>query len=356
MAFWGMGIVLVLSMGAAVLLMALTSRGLMRQLGGEPDEAENVAQQIASGDLSRHELNRTGLLGSLGDMRAKLRGLVENITHHSTQLSAAAEELSAVTSQSSANVRLLQSEADQVVTAVEEMSATSEEVANNAATVATAARQANEQSHSGREIVDSARSNVDGLAKKVAHASDVINKLNQESAKIGSVVDVISAIAEQTNLLALNAAIEAARAGEQGRGFAVVADEVRSLASRTQQSTKEIQQIVQQLKAGISAAVIAMNEATGNASESMKHMELADGALANIAEAIDNISTMTDQIATAMEEQSATTREIAANMTDIHQATEMTSAGTDQTSAATQELAKLAGELNGMTQRFRLTA
>lgn len=354
-ASWGMGVVLVLSMGTAIFLMVWISRDLLRQLGGEPDEAVRVAHRIAAGDLSGHGENQAGLLGSLSEMRNKLRELIEQIVYHSTQLSTAAEELSVASTQSSVNVRRLQSEADQVVTAVEEMSSTSKEVANSATGAAYAARQATQQSHAGREIVASARSNVGGLARKVENASDVINKLDQESAKIGGVVDVISGIAEQTNLLALNAAIEAARAGEQGRGFAVVADEVRNLASRTQQSTKEIHQIIQQLKAGISAAVVTMNEARGTASESMNHMELADGALAQIAQTINNISAMSDQIATAMKEQNTTTCSMAANMTDIHHATEEASVSTGQISAATQELAKLAVELNGMTQRFRFS-
>lgn len=355
-ALIGMGIVFVLAMGLAIALMYLTSRDLLRKLGGEPGDAERLAKTIATGDLTGQDIAHNGLLGSLTDMRNKLRTMVENIAHYSTQLSCSSEELSAVSNQSNQMMEKLQNEAHQVVSAIEEMSATSSEVSNSTNTVAIAARQANNQSHSGRKIVNAARSNVGNLAQKVDHAASVVNKLDLESAKIGSVVDTISGIAEQTNLLALNAAIEAARAGDQGRGFAVVADEVRNLASRTQQATKEIQQIILQLKDGVTSAVVAMNESKENVTESMKHMDLADGALKTITDDIENINLMADQIAAAVEQQSITIRSIAANMVDIQQSTETTSAGSLQTNSATQELARLASELNQMTQKFRVSS
>ena len=280
--------------------------------------------------------------------------VVQSIKANASQLAAAAEELSTITEQSSQGVVRQQSETQQVATAMNEMSATVQEVANNAANAANAATEADDQAKNGYQVVSETLTTINSLAEEVQRTSDVIEKLKGDSLSIGAVLDVIRDIAEQTNLLALNAAIEAARAGEQGRGFAVVADEVRTLASRTQQSTQEINEMIEQLQTGANQAVSVMEQGRAKAEVTVEQAAKAGEALETITRVVDNIKAMNMQIASAAEEQSSTAEEINRNIVNISEVADETSNGAQQTANASDDLARLAVDLQEKVGRFQV--
>ena len=280
--------------------------------------------------------------------------VVQSIKGNATQLAAAAEELSTITEQSSKGVVRQQSETQQVATAMNQMSATVQEVARNAASAATAAAEADDQAKNGHTVVNDTVTTITSLAEEVSRTSDVIEKLKGDSISIGAVLDVIRDIAEQTNLLALNAAIEAARAGEQGRGFAVVADEVRTLASRTQQSTQEINGMIERLQSGANEAVTAMEHGRNKAEATVEQAQKAGQALNAITEVVYNIKAMNMQIASAADEQSATAEEINRNIVNISEVADETAGGARQTANASDELARLAVDLQEKVSRFQI--
>ncbi len=284
-----------------------------------------------------------------------LQNMILQVQSSTTQLATAAEEMSAITSQTSAGVRKQRSEIDLVATAMTEMAATVQEVASNASNAAQAASEANDESSDGKQVVDDTVVSINALANEVTQAADVVNHLARDSEEISSVLDVIRNIAEQTNLLALNAAIEAARAGEQGRGFAVVADEVRTLAQRTQESTLEIQHIIEKLQSGARHAVEVMNEGREKTNASVTQAALAGSSLDTIAYAISAINDMNMQIASAAEEQSAVAEEINQNIVNISNVAEETSHGAEQTAMASEELANLGTKLQTIVGRFKVT-
>ncbi|VAW83240.1 Methyl-accepting chemotaxis sensor/transducer protein, partial [hydrothermal vent metagenome] len=238
--------------------------------------------------------------------------------------------------------------------AMDEMTSTVQEVARNAAEASKAAKNADGDAKSGALVASEAIGGIDSLLGGVNAAAQVIRNLEKESENIGSVLDVIRGIAEQTNLLALNAAIEAARAGEQGRGFAVVADEVRTLASRTQQSTQEIHDMIQRLQDGAVNAVKVMEGAQGQAQNSSDLVEKAAESLAAIAGAVSNINDMNTMIASAAEEQSAVAAEMQANMNNIREVSDRSAEGAQQTAQASEELARLATEQQALMAQFRM--
>ncbi len=278
--------------------------------------------------------------------------MVNSISGSTSQLASAAEQISSISEQSSQGVSRQQSEVQQVATAMEEMSATVQEVANNAGNAATAAQEADTQAKHGHDVVNETVTIINSLADEVTETSNVIEKLKGDSISIGAVLDVIRDIAEQTNLLALNAAIEAARAGEQGRGFAVVADEVRTLASRTQQSTQEIQKMIERLQGGANAAVAAMEQGRSKAQESVEQAAKAGQALESITAVVDNIKAMNMQIAGAADQQSTTAEEINRNIVNISSVAEENAAGARQTSQAIDDLAHLAVEIQEHSNKF----
>lgn len=280
--------------------------------------------------------------------------VVESIKGNAAQLASAAEELSAITEQSSKGVVRQQSETQQVATAMNEMSATVQEVAKNAASAATAASEADEQAKNGHAVVNDTVTTITALANEVSLTADVIERLKGDSLSIGAVLDVIRDIAEQTNLLALNAAIEAARAGEQGRGFAVVADEVRTLASRTQQSTQEINEMIERLQSGANEAVTAMEQGRSKAEATVEQAQKAGAALNAITEVVYNIKAMNMQIASAADEQSATAEEINRNIVNISEVADETASGSQQTAIASDELARLAVDLQEKVDKFQI--
>ncbi|MCG5508748.1 methyl-accepting chemotaxis protein [Ectothiorhodospira lacustris] len=311
------------------------------------------------GDLTR-QLEARGrdelsdLARAFNEFVGKIRDLVRQAGAASSQLAAAAEQLSSTTEETRGQVRRQHSETDQVATAMNQMTATVHEVSRNASEAAHAAASTRQEAVAGeREVKETIRA-IEALAREVENASQVITRLSEDSDDIGKVLEVIRDIAEQTNLLALNAAIEAARAGEQGRGFAVVADEVRTLASRTQTSTTEIQAMIERLQSGASGAVKAMEDGRGKARQSVTQAARAGESLKAISGAVNNINDMNAQIASAAEEQSAVTEEINRNITNIAQAVEQTSSGSDQIALASDELARLAAELQSLVGRFKV--
>jgi methyl-accepting chemotaxis protein len=284
---------------------------------------------------------------------SKIRKTITEVAGSSTQLSASAEELSAINHETGQNISRQTQETELVATAMNQMVATVQEVARNVTDAAQAADVANRESVNGRKIVNTAIDEINGLSQEVHHAAEVLQRLNDDSQSIGQVLDVIKGIAEQTNLLALNAAIEAARAGEQGRGFAVVADEVRTLASRTQQSTQEIQQMIERLQSGAKEAVNVMETSRKRAEGTVEKANQAGMALGSIADAVATITNMTAQIASAAEEQNAVAEEINSNIVSISNLAQQTGDGSQQTITATDQLTKLAAQLQRVVSQFK---
>jgi methyl-accepting chemotaxis protein len=321
----------------------------------------NRIEQIAEGDgdlrvrlevLSRDELGK--LSDAFNRFLDKLQPLIREVGRVTGEVAESAQTLAGM---AAANDRLITSEhaaVDQVSTAATEMSAAVHEVARNAQNAADAARSAEVQSREGAEVVGATIHAIRQLAHEVESASDTIQTLEQETANIGAVLAVIKGIAEQTNLLALNAAIEAARAGEQGRGFAVVADEVRALAARTQDSTKDIQQMIERLQGGVQNAVKAMHVGSEKARFSVERAAGVDGALSATGDSVARINDMAAQIATACEEQSSVTEEIARNISDIRDLSNEAAQTSEQSTQASARLSELSHGLAQLVGRFRV--
>ncbi|MCF5469375.1 HAMP domain-containing protein [Pseudomonas syringae] len=346
-------VVLVMLLGilAAVLITRQITRPLRDTLA--------IVERIASGDLTHTAaITRRDELGLLQqgiqNMGTTLRELISGIRDGVTQIASAAEELSAVTEQTSAGVNSQKVETDQVATAMQEMSATVHEVARNAEQASVAASDADTQAREGDKVVGEAIQQIERLATEVARSSDAMNVLEQESDKIGKVMDVIKAVAEQTNLLALNAAIEAARAGEAGRGFAVVADEVRGLAQRTQQSTEEIEGLVAALQNGTRQVSGIMLGSRALTDSSVELTRKAGTSLENITRTVSSIQAMNQQIAAAAEQQSSVADEISRSIVNVRDVSEQTAEASEETAASSVELARLGGQLQMMVSHFRV--
>lgn len=310
-------------------------------------------------DLTLRSFNQSddeiGTMSSaFNSMLGKFEALIQKVKCSSLQVAAAAEEVSTVAVDSSRNIQQQYSETEQAATAMNEMAATVLEVSNNASSAAEAADKAKQEARNGMEVVATASDTIAQLAKDVENSALILHKLESHSESIGSVLDVIKGIAEQTNLLALNAAIEAARAGEQGRGFAVVADEVRTLASRTQASTQEIQQMIETLQSGSKQSVVAMDQGQLQAKKGVEQTAKAALSLTNITNAVETISDMNTQIASAAEQQSVVTDEMNRNVVNINQIAEQSAVGSTQTISASEELARLASELQNMIGEFKV--
>ena len=318
-----------------------------------------TVEWIAAGDLS-HD-NPTARRDELGQLQQAvqrmtegLRELIGGISDGVTQIASAAEELSAVTEQTSAGVNSQKVETDQVATAMHEMAATVQEVARNAEEASEAAVVADQQSREGDKVVGEAIAQIEKLAIEVGHSTEAMDHLKRESDKIGSVLDVIKSVAQQTNLLALNAAIEAARAGEAGRGFAVVADEVRSLAQRTQKSTEEIEELIEGLQSGTRQASNSMDSSRILTDSSVELTRRAGEALGSITRTVSTIQGMNQQIAAAAEQQSAVAEEINRSVLNVRDVSEQTAAASEETAASSVELARLGAHLQALVARFKV--
>ncbi len=287
------------------------------------------------------------LLKKIHQTLTEVVGIVNKLNNASNQLANSSET-------TSTHIQNQLLETDMVATAMNEMAMTAQEVAQNAANTATGAEDANQQAQQGHEIVSSTVNGISDLASGIQTAADSIDKVSSDSQEIGRVLDVIKGIAEQTNLLALNAAIEAARAGEQGRGFAVVADEVRSLASRTETSTQEIQQMIERLQQGSEHAVSLMQTSNQQADKSVEQASSAGDALQKITNSVASINDMAAQIATAAEEQTSVNEEINRNITNISTISDSTSVEAENTHHSSKELEELANNLSLLVSQFKV--
>jgi methyl-accepting chemotaxis protein len=340
---------------ATVALAMLLTRSIVRPLSSAVSAAESVAQGDLTRPIETHgndEVSR--LLKALATMQQNLRETLQGISGSATQLATAADELSAVTVDSTQGLQQQNNEIEQAATAVNQMTAAVEEVARNAVSTSDATRQSSQSAQLGQERVSETASAISALASDVQNTGELVQSLANQSQDIGKVLDVIRAIAEQTNLLALNAAIEAARAGESGRGFAVVADEVRALAYRTQQSTQEIEQMVQGMRSGSSLALDSMQASASRAASTLVLAERAGEALVTITASVHEIHERNLVIASAAEEQAQVAREVDRNLVNIRDLSVRSAAGAGQTSASSHELSQLANALQGMVRRFQL--
>ncbi|RQO55110.1 methyl-accepting chemotaxis protein [Pseudomonas sp. KBW05] len=354
-AQWVVGLIIVFALLATLVLAWLLTRSITAPLG----QALTVARTIAAGDLSQPIVVRgkdepAQLLTALATMQEQLQTTIRGISESAQQLASAAEEMSSVMEQSTRGLQAQNDEIEQAATAVTQMSAAVDEVAGNAVSSAEASKASDEDSKHGHYQISETISSIQNLVDEVLGASNKAEGLAVQAQDISKVLEVIRGIAGQTNLLALNAAIEAARAGEAGRGFAVVADEVRSLAQRTQNSTEEIEQMITGIQQGTQDTVGALNSSAEHAGQTLQRANSAGSALEKITAAISQISQRNLVIASAAEQQALVAREVDRSLVNIRDLSTQTAAGATQTSAASQELSRLAVDLNGLVTRFVL--
>lgn len=352
---WLNSILSVISIAFAVVIGVLAVRSISRPLANVNAMLNTLANGDLTGRLDDSANDEFGeLAGNINKLINNLRHLVEGIADRSAQLAIAAEESSSISAQSRNSMQEQRSQVEQIAAATQEMSSTTSEVASGAAKALEEIQHSDEEATRVQIISTENKRTIEALAEEIKNASEVINQLSENSANIGGILDVIRGIAEQTNLLALNAAIEAARAGEQGRGFAVVADEVRTLASRTQQSTEEIQDMIERLQSDSARAVDVMERGRNQAEACVTQSDEASLALNAISESVHQASDSSTAIATAAEQQSATAHDISEKLEAIVVLAEQAEVGAQQTSQASDEVAKLSAEMQDSVKTFRL--
>ena len=346
---------------AVFALLAATGIGywVVNSIRGPLIQVVGGLKEVATGNLRvRIDLHREDELGdvanSLRELIERMRDILSAIQSNSEQLASAAEQTSVISNHSLEAISKQQQQTEMVASAITEMAATVDEVAKSAARTLTQVESTSSETVQGQRIVDDNIRSIRNLASEIERAAQVIGRVSTDSDNIGAVLDVIRGVAEQTNLLALNAAIEAARAGEQGRGFAVVADEVRTLASRSQASTTEIQEIITRLQTGTRDAVQVMDGSCREARASVENIAHAGTALTRIGESVLTIKDMSTQIASAAEEQNSVTHELQRNTVIIAEVAEQNAAGARDNKAASQALARLAEQQQELLKRFVL--
>ncbi|MCV4261139.1 methyl-accepting chemotaxis protein [Pseudomonas capsici] len=353
--------IVMLATGVAIAFIVAIILGILitRMITAPLAIAVASAQRIAKGDLTQSIVSDRGdeagqLLNALSDMQGGLKYTIQEIASASGQLASAAEELSAVTDESTRGLTRQNDEIQQAATAVNQMTAAVEEVARNAVSTSEASKTATDDAVQGRGQVDQTVKGITTMVNEITQSTEAVAQLAGNVRDISKVLEVIRSIAEQTNLLALNAAIEAARAGEQGRGFAVVADEVRALAHRTQASTVEIEGMIGTVQAGADGAVAAMGKSLSLATNTQELAERAGSALIKITEGVATINERNLVIASASEEQAQVAREVDRNLLNIQDLSTQSAAGANQTSASSQELSRLATSFNMLVAKFQL--
>jgi len=355
--YWSIAIVVMIFIVVIIAVALVITKSITTPLGGEPNEMKNITETIASGDLTvsfEEGRESESVYGSMKAMVNQLFGVVSEIVDNSNSLASSAEETSALSLQSSISLVQQQANIELVSTAVEEMSTSINEVASSASNAATSALSAQNSSNEANDKISQTIDDLEQLDKKIILAGDVIKTLETDSNQIGSVLEVIRNIADQTNLLALNAAIEAARAGEQGRGFAVVADEVRTLASKTQESTKNIEQMIGHLQNSSNNAVEVITASRDVCKHTLSNAQITAEMIHVMNDDIGSITQMTELIATAVEEQSCVSNEISQNIIAVSDVAYENSAAATQVSTAGEEISVIASTLNQLTQQFKL--
>lgn len=350
---------LVIWLAVAIALALLGAWLITRSIVVPLKETVAMAETVASGDFTPQlKVTRKDELGDLQNsmqrMTTNLRGLIGEMRDGVVQVASAAEELSAVTEQTSAGVHSQKIETDQIATAMQEMTTTTHEVARNAGEAAKSAQDASQQAIQGDGAVNKAVAQIEQLASEMGATKAAMTALRANAESIGGVLDVIKAVSDQTNLLALNAAIEAARAGEAGRGFAVVADEVRGLAQRTRSSTEEIAQLITVLNQSTEHMAVVLEQNMQLTDSSVVLSREAGEMLRRITQSVKSIESMNDQIACAAEQQSAAGEEISRSVTNVRDISDQTAAASEETASSSMELARIGVRLQEMTTRFKV--
>ncbi|CAM3208457.1 methyl-accepting chemotaxis protein [Shewanella violacea] len=356
--YWNLAIVIFLAILGIITVAFVISSSILKPLGGEPSEMQFISETIAAGDLTfAFERGReaASVYGAMQKMAQQLRTVMGEIIQDSISLASVAEETSASSLQSVTSLQEQQASIEQISTAVEEMSTSISDVAKNATDVASSSLSAQSSSAEANKKLNQTIDDLGLLDQEISQASDVIQELERDSYEIGSVLEVIRGIADQTNLLALNAAIEAARAGEQGRGFAVVADEVRTLASKTQDSTKNIEGMIVKLQNASDKAVKGMAASRNVCEQTISNAHNMAQMIETMHSDIDSITQMTEVIATAVEQQSCASIEISQSLTVISDVAHQNSTSAEQVSTASSDISHIASTLNELTSKFKVS-
>ncbi|WP_448556289.1 methyl-accepting chemotaxis protein [Thalassotalea montiporae] len=355
--YFTISLVILLCVLVVIATAVYVAKTVTKPLGGEPNDMVDIANTIADGDLTiefEQGDSASGVYLAMNKMSLRLQAMISEIVDDSNSLASSSEECSVASLQASNNLAEQQKKIEQLATAIQQMSASISEVANNASQVATSVHNAQQQSGNSNQQLQHTITDINQLDQEIGEAHNVILALEQESHNISAVLEVIRGIAEQTNLLALNAAIEAARAGEQGRGFAVVADEVRTLAEKTQESTKSIEEMISNLQSSSQQAVKVMATSHTTADNTLNNANLTGEAINTIHQEIDNILQMSELIASAVEQQAGVCEEINQNITVINDVAYENSASANQVTAASQSISEVAAQLNQLSLQFKV--
>ncbi|MDF2186517.1 methyl-accepting chemotaxis protein [Grimontia hollisae] len=340
-----------------MLLSVLVTRAIRKPIGGEPVQIAEIARKIAKGDLTQSfdsKGAKTGIFAAMGEMNGNLREIVVQLSDSVKTLTSASGTLVNVTQETARNSEDQADQLGQTATAMHELSATVDDIAKNAQQASDVANEADRHSQEGQMVLEDTRMSIQNLVNNIGDVSEIISNLENETKNVGSILDTIRDIAEQTNLLALNAAIEAARAGEQGRGFAVVADEVRSLASRTQQSTEEIQTLITRLQSESKRSVESMQRSAVEAEETAEKANKTSDALNAITESVATIRDMNHQIAVAAEEQNTVVSGISESVEHLNELGKGTASGAEKLSKEANDLTKITQGVNEIVGKFSI--